>query len=106
VGVAFGLSAVGYLAWMAALVVTAVGLIGGPPLAATQTLAMIGTILVGAALVRAGDDGIGVLIVTGAVAMLIPWTVTWLVFGATWTAVGIILVMEHSGKPGDGWRVS
>jgi hypothetical protein len=105
-GVAVALSCIGYFAWIAALVATAAGLIGDPPLAAAQTLAMIGTTLVGAALLRADEEAVGFLIVTGAVAMLIPWTGTWLVFGATWTAVGIILWMGRSGLPGDRWRVS
>ena len=100
------LSVTGYLAWIAALAATVGGMTGGVTLAAAQTLAMLGTTLVGASLVRAGDEVVGVLIVTGAVAMLIPWTGTWLVFGATWTAVGIILGMERSGLSGDRWRVS
>jgi hypothetical protein len=103
---AVALTVVGYFAWIAVLAATAGGLTGGATLAAAQTLAMIGTAVVGVVLVRAGDATIGLLIVTGAVAMLIPWPVTWLVFGAAWTAVGVVLAMERSRWPGPGWGVS
>jgi hypothetical protein len=62
----------------------------------------VGIVLV---LVRAGDAGIGLLVVVGAVAMLIPWAVTWLVFGAAWTGIGIVLVMERWRWPGPRWGI-
>lgn len=101
--VAAGVSAIGYVTWMAALAGTVAGLTDGPTLAAAQTLAMIGTILVGAMLVQAGDESVGLLVVAGPVAMLIPWTPTWLAFGAAWTAVGIVLEMERPGRLRAGW---
>jgi len=105
-GFAAGLSAIGYLTWMAALVGTAAGLTDGPTLAAAQTLAMIGTTLVGAVLVQAGDEAVGLLLVVGSVAMLIPWTATWLAFGAVWTAIGIVLELERPSRLGARWRAS
>ena len=98
------LSATGYIAWMTALAGTAAGLSDGPTLAAAQTLAMIGTTVVGALLVQSGDETIGFLLVAGSVAMLIPWTVTWLAFGAAWTAVGIVLEMERPSRLHPGWN--
>ncbi len=98
-GFGAALSAIGYLAWMAALTSTAAGVSDGPTLAAAQTFAMIGTTLVGMVLVRAGDETVGLLIVAGPVAMLIPWTISWLAFGAAWTAVGIVIEMERAQRP-------
>jgi hypothetical protein len=43
---------------------------------------------------------------TGPIAMLVPWTVLWLAFGAAWTAVGIVLSMERALWPGERWRLS
>lgn len=100
--VAVGLTLAGYLAWIGALAATAAGMLDGPSLAAAQTVAMIGTTFVGAVLVRTGDGAIGVLVMLGPIAMLIPWTVTWFVFGAAWTTIGIVLVMERSRRPGRG----
>jgi hypothetical protein len=100
--VAVGLTIIGYLAWIGALAATAAGVLDAPSLAAAQTLAMLGTTLVGAVLVRAGDGPIGLLVMLGPIAMLIPWTVLWFAFGAAWTAVGIVLVMERSRWPGAG----
>jgi adenosine/AMP kinase len=90
------LTAVGFLAWMAALAVAAAGQTDGATLAAAQTVAMIGATLVGIVLVREGDWPIGVLVVIGSVAMLVPWTAAWLVFGGTWTAIGVLLGLTWS----------
>jgi len=92
--IAVALTTLGYLAWMVALAATLSGLADGPTLAAAQALAMIGTTLVGMALVAAGDEAVGLLVVVGAMAMVIPWTATWLVYGAAWTLVGTILALE------------
>jgi len=97
------LCVIGYVVWMAALAATAAGIADGPALAAAQALAMIGTTLVGAVLVRAGDETVGLLVVAGPVAMLIPWTLTWLAFGAAWTAVGIALAMERRNGLPERW---
>jgi hypothetical protein len=96
--VAAGATVVGYLAWLAALATTAAGMADAPILAAAQTLAMVGTIGIGVALVRAGDGRVGTIVVAAAVAMLVPWTATWLAFGAAWTAVGIILELERPSR--------
>jgi hypothetical protein len=102
-GVAAGLVIAGYLAWIAALAGTAVGVTDSPSLAAAQTLAMIGTAIVGTILVRTGDTAIGLLLVAAPVVMLIPWTVTWLAFGAAWTAIGILLGLEHQTRLPTRW---
>jgi hypothetical protein len=106
IGVAAGLVIAGYLVWIAALAGTAVGVTDSPSLAAAQTLAMIGTAIVGTILVRTGDTAIGLLLVAAPVVMLIPWTVTWLAFGAAWTAIGILLGLEHRTRLPTRWSAS
>jgi hypothetical protein len=103
---AVGFAIVGYLTWIVALTATLLGTADGTLLATGHTLAMVGTTLVGLALVRAGDARVGFLVMTGPIAMLIPWTVLWLAFGAAWTAVGIVLSMERALWPGERWRLS
>lgn len=87
----WALTTIGFVAWLAALAVTAVGQAEPATLAAAQTLAMVGATLVGIVLIRAGDWPVGALVVVGSVAMLVPWTPAWLVFGGTWTAIGVLL---------------
>jgi hypothetical protein len=104
--VAVVLTIAGYIGWIGALAATAAGVLDPPSLAATQTVAMVGTTLVGAALVRAGDAAVGLLVMLGPAAMLIPLTITWLVLGGSWTAVGCVLRAERSRPSGPRWRVS
>ena len=104
--VAVALTIAGHVAWIGALAATAAGVLDAPALAAAQTAAMLGSTLVGAVLVRASAEPIGLLVMTGPIAMLIPWTVSWLVLGASWTAVGWLLLVEQSRRPDSGWRVS
>lgn len=104
--VAVLLTGAGYLLWIGALVATATVGFDGPVLAAAQTLAVLGSAFVGVILVRASDVPIGLLILAGSAAMLVPWTVTWLAFGAAWSAVGWLLLIERSRSAGPGWRTS
>jgi hypothetical protein len=95
-------TAIAHIAWMVALGGTILGLVGGAPLAALQAAAMLATIAVGLAVVRAQIEPIGVLLVIAAVAMLVPWNVTWLVVGVTWTAIGVALLVDRSDRLGPG----
>lgn len=101
---ALALTIVGYPAWIGALAATTAGVLDGPALAGAQTLAMLGGTLVGVVLVRTGDLAVGFLVLIGSVAMLLPWTIAWLPLGASWNAVGWVLLIERSRAPGTGWR--
>ena len=98
----FGVTAIittlGYGSWIAMLALTAAGWADGPGLAAAQTVAIVGTTLIGATLVRDGDTAVGGLITAGGLAMLIPWSAGWLVFGTSWTAVGLVLWLELAAR--------
>ena len=89
---------VGYGAWIAMLALTASGWADGPALAAAQTVAIVGTTLIGAALVRRGDATVGGLLTVGGLAMLVPWSGGWLVFGTAWTAIGVVLWVERTAR--------
>jgi hypothetical protein len=99
-GLVTALVLVGYLAWIGLLGASILDVVGSPPLAAAQALAMIGTIGVGLILVRSGDEPIGLVLVGAPVAMLAPWAATWLVFGAAWTAVGLAMWLDRASRTG------
>jgi hypothetical protein len=103
-GMAATLAAIGYLAWIGALVATAGGAADTVTLAVGQTLAMVGSAAVGLVLVRIGEEVIGFLVVLAAAAMLIPWTPAWLAFGACWTVIGVVLEFERADRAGEGLR--
>lgn len=92
------IAAVGYVSWMAVLAATATGWADGPGLAAVQTLAIVGTTLIGAGLVMTGDTTIGALVTASGLAMLVPWSAGWLVFGAAWTGIGVALWLERATR--------
>jgi hypothetical protein len=94
-GIATLVAVLGFGAWSIVLLAEIAGGVALPVLAATQTVAMVGVILVGSRLVLAGDEPIGLLLVAAGVAMLIPWSASWLVFGTAWTAIGIVLWVER-----------
>jgi hypothetical protein len=89
---------VGHLAWISLLVGTLVGWVGGPALGAAQSIAIVGTLATGFVLVRDRIDPIGLLLLAGPIALLIPSTVTWPVFGAAWTGVGIALWLDRQAR--------
>lgn len=92
------ISTLGFGSWIAMLALTATGWADGPGLAAAQAVAIVGTSLIGATLVRDRDTVVGGLITAGGLAMLIPWSAGWLVFGTSWTAVGIVLWLERATR--------
>jgi hypothetical protein len=99
-GLATALVLVGYLAWIGLLGASILGVVGSAALAAAQALAMIGTIAVGLILVRSGDEPIGFLLVAAPVAMLAPWTATWLAYGAAWTVIGLAMWLDRASRTG------
>jgi hypothetical protein len=105
-GVVTAVAGLGYLAWIAALGAAVAGVADGPTLATAQTVALVGTALVGVMLVRAGDEMIGLMLLAGASAMIVPWAVTWLAFGLAWTAVGLALAVERTEVQRPPWRRS
>ncbi len=99
--VGVGLAVIGHVAWAVALGATFAGLGYGAPVAVASTVAGLGTVLVGLALVRAGDWPIAGLLVVAPVLLVVPpWLVpqaaTWIGFGISWIGVGLV---ELFGQP-------
>ena len=90
----------GFGAWLLTAAATAAGWVDGPTLAVAQTLAIVGTALTGAGLVLADDTTIGGLVSVRGLTMLVPWSGAWLVFGAAWTAIGVVLWVERATRIG------
>jgi hypothetical protein len=89
------LAVVGHIAWAGALLAALVGLGYGAPVAVASTAAGFGTVLVGFALLAAGDWPVAGL-VAGAPILLVlpPWVVpspiAWLAFGVAWVGIGLL----------------
>lgn len=88
----------GLAAWVVALAIELGPGLALPVLAAAQTIAMVGMLLVGSRLVLADDEPVGAFLVAGTAAMLAPWTLGWLALGAAWTAIGIVLWADRVAR--------
>jgi hypothetical protein len=95
-----GLLILGHLAWIAMLGGTLAGLVGGPPLGASQAAAMVGTIAIGLVLARDRIEPIGLMLLTAPIALLVPWTFAWPAYGAVWTAIGLALWLDRQARIG------
>ena len=106
---ATGILVMGSMTWIAMLAGTFLGWVSGPALGAAQTTAMVGIAAVGLTLIRDRIDGIGLLLFVAPLALLIPSVLTWPLFGAAWTAIGIALWLERqpfaASAAGDGRRL-
>ncbi len=89
---------VGHLTWIALLLGTLAGWVSGPALGAAQSIAIVGTIATGFVLVRDRIEPIGLLLLAGPIALLVPSTLTWPAFGAAWTGVGIALWLDRGAR--------
>jgi hypothetical protein len=99
IGVA--LAVIGHLAWAGALVAAFAGLGYGAPVAIVSTAAGLGTLLIGLALVAAGDWPLAGLLVVAPILLVVPpWVVpspaAWLVFGAIWIGIGLLELFGRS----------
>jgi hypothetical protein len=88
------LAVAGLIAWAIALAVALLGYGYGPPTAAAQDLAALGSLLVGIVLLRTGETLLGSLLTIGPALMVFAWPVAWLGFGLAWTLVGVLLLVE------------
>ena len=53
---------------------------------------MIGSGLVGLALVATRDERVGILIALAAVGLLVPFVLGWLIFGLGWMGAGVAML--------------
>ena len=89
--VSISLALAGHGAWFVLLLAAAVGIAYGAPTAVASTVAAVGTMLVGFALMTANDMRVGALVAIAAVGLLVPYTIGWLVFGLGWVAAGFAM---------------
>jgi hypothetical protein len=80
---------IGHAAWIAALVIAALGGPYGALTGATGSAAAIGTVLVGLTRHRAGDHPAAEGLLLAGGAMLVPSPVAWVVAGAAWIGLAV-----------------
>lgn len=93
------LAVVGHVVWLLVLAAAAARLAYGPLTAAAATLAMAGTAVLGVALVGRGRFVLGALLAGAGLAGVAPPVWGWPAFAAAWTAVAVVLVLEHPDRP-------
>lgn len=98
------LSVVGHAAWLVTLAAAAARLAYGPLTAAAAGFAMTGTAMLGVALVGRARFLLGGLLAAAGLAGLAPPTWGWAAFAAAWTAVALVLVLQHPDRPIVGAR--
>jgi len=92
VGIVLGLA--GHAAWLVAIVAAGLRIEYGPLTAVASTVAMTGMACLGVALVGAGRAFHGVVLAIAALAGVAPPGVGWPLFAATWTTLGLKLLLE------------
>lgn len=86
--IALDLAIAGHLVWFAALGAALVGMDYGLSTVIASTTAALAAVAVGACLLRAGDDRVGVALVVTPVALLLTSPAAWLAFGLGWAVIG------------------
>ena len=99
---------VGHAGWLLALLAAAARVAYGPVTAAAAVVAMVGTALLGVALVGHRRPVLGGLVAAAALAGLAPPALGWPAFAAAWTGVAVMLLLEFAGRgaPTGGHRVA
>lgn len=93
---------VGHLAWILALTVAVLGGPYGAVTAIAQSVAALGTVGLGLAVMRAGVRLGGEAVLVAGGAFLVPSPAAWLVVGVAWTAIGLWQLV--ASRPGDAAR--
>jgi hypothetical protein len=89
------LATVGHALWLLAVGATWLGLGYGAVTMAAQSVGVIGAILVGLVLLRAGDGRIGAVLVVAPSLMLFGSALGWLGFGLGLTVVGVLMLQPE-----------
>ncbi len=87
----------GHIAWGVVLVAVLAGLVYGAPVALVSYAAGAGAVLIGFALLRAGDWPIAALLVAAPVFLLIPAGWGWVAHGMAWAAIGAVHLAGVTG---------
>lgn len=90
----------GHLAWLAALLAILAGVDYAASTVIASTAALVGTVLVGLALVRRDDWPMGGLLAVTPVALVLGVGWPWILFGLGWTAIGLVSLRDAARDPG------
>lgn len=81
-------------AWALVLAIAAAHLGGGPELAVAATATAAGLVLIGVALLAAGDWGPGTAILAAALCLVLPTTWAHAAYGVAWTAAAAAMLRD------------
>jgi hypothetical protein len=84
----------GSATWTALLVAATANLVGGPPLAVAASATAAGTLLLGVALLGAGDGLVGTAMLAASVFLVVPTPWAPAAYGAAWTAVAVLQLLD------------
>jgi hypothetical protein len=99
---AMAVAIVAVTAFVLALAAATAGVGYGAVTGATMSAAAIATAAIAVLLLRRGDL-VGTLVLPAALALIVPASATWILFGLAWTVVGAILLLERARQPGNLW---
>lgn len=86
--IALDLAIAGHVVWWAALGAALIGADYGLTTVIASTAAALASVAVGACLLRAGDERVGVALVVTPVALLLTTPGAWLAYGLGWAVIG------------------
>lgn len=86
--------ALGSSVWTVLLVAATANLVGGTPLAIAATATAAGTLLLGMALLGAGDGLVGTAMLAAAVCLVVPTPWAPVAYGAAWMAVAVLHLLD------------
>jgi hypothetical protein len=90
------------IAWAALLAGATAGLTGGAVLALAATVVAVGTLLVGVALLAAGDRPPAVALLVAALALVTPFAWASVAYGIAWTAAAVTQLRDPRPTGGRG----
>jgi len=99
VAVAVGLAIAAQAALLLALAGAMTGAWYTEPVGVALTASAVGIGAIGLLRFRRGDEVIGILLLTAPIALLVPTTAGWILFGLAWTAVGMIGLATRRREP-------
>jgi hypothetical protein len=92
-------AAVGWVLWVVLLVGAVADLVAGAPLAFAASVAAAGILLVGVALLSAGDWGPGGALLAAALVLVVPAPWSAAAFGVAWTIAAIAQLLDPRPRP-------
>jgi hypothetical protein len=96
---ALALVVLGHAAWIAGLVAMGLGAGVAAAVGVASAIAAVAAGLVGLALAARGDWPVGAILALAPAALVLTVPAAWLLFGLTWSAVGLVAWPRTSARP-------